>query len=116
MIFSRFTENGWLQIVAFSDNATSAPSTLQAKISNKQLKDLIASLEAASVRVYSYEMDHTTPLAQEDYNNGIFIKTGFTFVSVYLTTYSFNLLFGNHSMYISLTNLDSLIASLKKLV
>ena len=117
MIVSHFTKNGgWLQVAAFSDDATREISSFQARCSQPELKELIAHLEAASIRVYSYDMNHTTPEAKEDYEKGILIQGKLKLVRVDLSTYSLSIIFKSSYMDTSLEQLDPLIKSLKDLL
>lgn len=116
MINSRIANNTWLQVVAFSDDATREISSFQARCSHSELKELIALLEAASARVYSYSMNHTTPEAKEDYEKGILIQGKLKLVRADLSTYSLFILFKSGYMNTSLEQLDPLIKSLKDLL
>ena len=117
MITSRFTENGWLQIVIQPDNATDDIQSFQARVTNSELKHFISCLDETLRRILWIESNyHTDTEAKEIYNHADVVRRGSFVVISYRSIYRVHLIFRSSSMLLSFGELEGLLSSLKALL
>jgi capsular polysaccharide biosynthesis protein len=116
MITARIT-NGWLQIVAQSDNATDQIESFQNRVSESELQDFISCVEETLRRIdWVHENYHTAQEAQEIYNHADMVREG-SFVTIsYMSINRVHLIFRSASMYLSIDDLEPLQSTLNPLL
>jgi len=117
MITSRFTENGWLQVIVQSDKAINEIQSFQARVTKPELHDLTSCLDETLRRIDWVDNNyHTDKEAQEIHTHADVVRFG-SFVCIsYLSIYRVHLIFRASSMYISIGELEGLLSSLKELL
>ena len=117
MITSRFTENGWLQIVIQSDEATDDIQSFQARVTKSELHDLNSCLDETLRRIDWVDNNyHTDKEAKEIYHHADVVREGSFVVVSYRSIYRVHLIFRSSSMYLSFGELEGLLSSLKELL
>jgi hypothetical protein len=117
MITSRFTENGWLQIVVQPDEATDDIQSFQARVTKSELHKLTSCVEETLRRIdWVHNNYHTDKEAQEIHTHADVVRFG-SFVCIsYLSIYRVHLIFRASSMFLSIGELEELLSSLKELL
>jgi hypothetical protein len=117
MITSRFTENGWLQMVVQSDEATDDIQSFQARVTKSELHKLTSCVEETLRRIdWVHNNYHTDKEAKEIYRHADVVRFGSSVAISYHSINRVHLIFRASSMYLPIEVLEGLLSSLKDLL